>query len=166
MNTYHTVSLIDEAQHRFHQAQRRAWLRQLWRGLRGSAGALLTSETLLASATPVAQRAPGVQQVAIGQIVGSEGRADQFDREFGPLEEYTRERWQRIATAWLAGDALPPVRLIQVGNRYLVRDGNHRISVARAFGATMVEAVIEQRFAEAVPATPIAVCCGCPALCP
>ncbi len=176
MSTYRTVSWvesgerqsarrrglaqIDEARRLFNRARRWVWWRQLWRGLIGSSNALLASDTLLAGATPVVQRVPGVQQVALDQILGSEGRAHEFDREFGPLQEHTRERWQRVATAWLAGDPLPPVRLIQVGDRYLVRDGNHRISVARAIGATTVEAVIEQRFAEATQARPTTVPCG------
>lgn len=158
------LAQVDEARRLFNRARRRAWWRRLWRALRGSANALLTRDTLLAGATPVVQRLPGVQPVALDQIVGSEGRAHEFDREFGPLQEHTRERWQCVAVAWLAGDQLPPVRLIQVGDRYLVRDGNHRISVARALGATTVEALIEQRFVEAAQARPLTVPCGCPSL--
>jgi hypothetical protein len=157
------LTQIDETRRLFNRARRWAWWRRLWRGLSGSSNALLTSDALLAGATPVVQRVPGVQQVALDQIVGSEGRAHEFDREFGPLQEHTQERWQRVAAAWLAGDPLPPVRLIQVGDRYLVRDGNHRISVARALGAMTVEAVIEQRFVEAAQPR-AAVPRGCPSL--
>jgi hypothetical protein len=39
-----------------------------------------------------------------------------------------------IATARQRGKPLPPVELIQVGDVYFVRDGHHRISVARALG--------------------------------
>jgi hypothetical protein len=42
----------------------------------------------------------------------------------------------------LAGDPLPPVELIQVGSVYFVRDGHHRISVARAMGQQEIEAVV------------------------
>jgi len=37
---------------------------------------------------------------------------------------------------------LPPVELIQVGGCYFVRDGHHRISVARSFGQQYIEAEI------------------------
>jgi hypothetical protein len=38
---------------------------------------------------------------------------------------------------------LPPVALIQVGDYYFVRDGHHRISVARALGQQVIEATVE-----------------------
>jgi hypothetical protein len=37
---------------------------------------------------------------------------------------------------------LPPVALIQVGDVYFVRDGHHRISVARALGRNQIEAKV------------------------
>ncbi len=36
--------------------------------------------------------------------------------------------------------ALPPVDLIQLGDTYFVRDGHHRISVARALGYAYIDA--------------------------
>ena len=40
------------------------------------------------------------------------------------------------------GDIAPPVELIQVGDLYFVRDGHHRISVARAMGQEAIEAKV------------------------
>ena len=37
---------------------------------------------------------------------------------------------------------LPPVALIQVGHLYFVRDGHHRISVARALGQETIDAEV------------------------
>jgi hypothetical protein len=82
----------------------------------------------------------GNQQVPITQIQGSEGRSGDFDREFRPLQDRTRERWLSVAAARQQGKALPPVELIQVGPIYFVRDGHHRISVARALGQQAIEA--------------------------
>jgi len=39
---------------------------------------------------------------------------------------------------------LPPVELIRVGDEYYVRDGNHRVSVARAFGQPYIEALVTE----------------------
>jgi hypothetical protein len=47
-----------------------------------------------------------------------------------------------IAKLRLEGRPLPPVELIQVGDSYFVRDGHHRISVARAFGQTAIDAQV------------------------
>ena len=37
---------------------------------------------------------------------------------------------------------LEPVQLIQIGDDYFVRDGHHRISVARALGETCIDAEV------------------------
>jgi hypothetical protein len=78
--------------------------------------------------------------VPIAQIQGSEGRCGDFDRDFNPLHDRSRERWLRIAAARRCGKPLPPVVLAQVGDLYFVQDGHHRISVARALGQRDIEA--------------------------
>jgi hypothetical protein len=87
-------------------------------------------------------RYAGVREVAINHIRGSESRTGDFDDQFFPLSENTRQRWQNIAKAYSMGVGLPPVQLIQVGEEYFVRDGHHRISVARAFGYNSIPAEI------------------------
>lgn len=82
----------------------------------------------------------GIQTVPLGQIRGSEGRSGDFDRDFNPLQDRCRQRWLNVAVARQRGKALPPVELIQVGQVYFVRDGHHRISVARALGQQAIEA--------------------------
>jgi hypothetical protein len=47
-----------------------------------------------------------------------------------------------VAQARQQGLSLPPVELTQVGEVYFVRDGHHRISVARALGQTDIEAEV------------------------
>ena len=56
-------------------------------------------------------------------------RAGQFDSEFRPAA-HTRERWMRV---WIAEQSagLPPISVVAVGDAYAVRDGHHRVSVAR-----------------------------------
>jgi hypothetical protein len=80
--------------------------------------------------------------VSIAQIGGSEGRAGDFDREFNPLKDHVRKRWLGIAAAREQGVALPPVSLVQVGDVYYVKDGHHRISVAKALGQETIEAKV------------------------
>jgi len=50
--------------------------------------------------------------------------------------------WMGIAMARQQGIAMPAVQLIQVGDLYFVRDGHHRMSVARALGEAYVEAEV------------------------
>jgi hypothetical protein len=84
----------------------------------------------------------GVQTVCIEQICGSEGRSGDFDSLFYPSQGHSQQRWVSIAAARIRGLVLPPVELIQVGDGYFVRDGHHRISVARALGEEVVEAQV------------------------
>jgi hypothetical protein len=84
----------------------------------------------------------GVSTVPLGQIVGSEGRGQDFDRDFNPTNENTRDRWISVAAARLQGNSLPLVELIQIGERYFVRDGHHRVSVARALKQEYIEALV------------------------
>lgn len=88
------------------------------------------------------QHYAGVQVVPLEAIRGSENRTKAFDIDFYPMEEHLEQRWIRVATAYLRDINLPPVELIQVGDVYYVRDGHHRISVARAYGHKSIEAVV------------------------
>lgn len=126
----------------FERALRQGKARRLWARLTGKKNSLGD----LVQSGPNAERRPalgaGVVTVALSKIVGSEGRVRDFDNAFLPLNDHTRDRWIGIAVARRDGAALPPVELIQVGEAYYVRDGHHRISVARASGQTDIEARI------------------------
>lgn len=84
----------------------------------------------------------GEKVVEIEKIRGSESRGNDFDDESNPLTEKTRDRWLRIARAFLRNEALPPVELIQVDDTYYVRDGHHRVSVARSLGQAFIDAEV------------------------
>jgi hypothetical protein len=90
------------------------------------------------------QHALGLKIVPLDKIVGSEGRARDFDRAFFPRQIHTKERWLSIARAFYAQVPLPPVALVKVGDSYFVTDGHHRISVARAHGQDFVDAHITE----------------------
>lgn len=83
----------------------------------------------------------GLQQVPLDQIVGSVGRYHDFSRTFLPLVESDRPRWQRVA-ALQSEAGLPPIELYKVGEAYFVKDGNHRVSVARQYGMATIEAYV------------------------
>jgi hypothetical protein len=84
----------------------------------------------------------GTEPVAISRIRGSEGRCADFDAQFRPIQSHTRERWINVAIARLRGHNLPPVELLKRGEEYYVRDGHHRISVAKALGECYVDAMV------------------------
>ena len=102
------------------------------------------------------QHSAGSRTVAIQRIKGTEGRSSDFDCDFNPLHARTRDRWMSIANARIQGDTLPLVQLIQLGDEYFVRDGHHRISVARALGEEYIDAkviVLEFELRSVLPST-------------
>src|ERR1700710_1626959 len=60
-------------------------------------------------------------------------RAAQFDSDFRPAP-IARPRWQRVWLAEHRGAPLPPISVVPFGDSYALRDGHHRVSVARARG--------------------------------
>jgi hypothetical protein len=84
----------------------------------------------------------GLQTVSIDSIVGSESRYQSFTRYFLPLKEDLRERWKKVDQAHYSRLNLPPVELYKVRNAYFVKDGHHRVSVARAKGVRNIEALV------------------------
>jgi hypothetical protein len=85
----------------------------------------------------------GVRDIPIEAIAGTlePHRAAQFDGEFRPTK-LVRRRWTSIWLAEHRGVALPPISVASVGGAYAIRDGHHRVSVARARGALTIAAVV------------------------
>lgn len=96
----------------------------------------------------------GIKTVPIAQIVGSATlRFHDFDGAFLPTSERTKSRWRSVDAAWYEAVDLPPVQLYKIGDAFFVRDGHHRVSVAREKGQEFIEAeVIEVK--TRVPVTP------------
>lgn len=92
------------------------------------------------------QHYAGVHAVAMDAICGTAEQAPAFDGEFRPIGELPKQRWLNIAEARLSGEAMPAVQLIEVQGCYYVRDGHHRISVARAFGEAFIDAEITRYY--------------------
>jgi hypothetical protein len=84
----------------------------------------------------------GMQVIPVKLIVGSEGRYSDFNRFFQPKSDFLRSRWQKVDEAALEHITLPPISLYEIGGVYFVRDGNHRVSVARMQGVEMIDAEV------------------------
>jgi hypothetical protein len=93
------------------------------------------------------RRLVGVQTIPIDSIVGTvDGhKAAAFDRAFRP-PDYSRGRWTLMFRAVRRGMRMPPISVYRVDGRHYVRDGHHRVSVAKATGAQDIDAeVVELR---------------------
>jgi hypothetical protein len=136
-----------DAQHDFMRARRRATIAKLIARLRGEPddiGVVLPYEEVVEALGFVSERSAGLQVVSLDQIMGSVGRGQDFDRRFRPTSGRSRGRWEQIAAAARRGEAFPPVDLVKVGEVYFVRDGHHRVSVARALGRADIDAYVTE----------------------
>ena len=75
-------------------------------------------------------------------------RSREFDRSFRPTSGKTRTRWERIAEATRKGKAMPPIDVYRVGELHFVRDGHHRVSVARELGWDAIDAYVTEVITE------------------
>jgi hypothetical protein len=136
-----------DAQDDFLRARRSAVLSRLGSLLRGhpqDVGAVLPFDEVVDALGRVGERDRGVQVIPLDSIVGSVDRTRDFDRRFRPTTQRVRPRWERIALAKRRGEAMPPIEVYRLGDAHFVRDGHHRVSVARAHGQDVIDAhVIE-----------------------
>ncbi len=84
----------------------------------------------------------GTKVIPLDAIVGSVDKVRDFDRRFRPTSGRSRQRWERLARASRTGEVIPPIEVYQVGDYYFVRDGHHRVSVARSLGLDVIEAKV------------------------
>lgn len=124
----------------FERARLKAFWRKLSNWFTGERNQLLPFEKIRAMIPKRGQHDMGLTQVPIEQIIGSEGRYMDFDRAFLPIQTHTRDRWINIDKAHYEDIILPPVDLYKIGEIYFVKDGNHRVSVARLRGQQYVDA--------------------------
>ena len=87
-----------------------------------------------------------VHEIPLDAIAGTlePGRARLFDACFRPAAA-ARARWERVWLAEQRGALLPPIEVVPVDGVYLLRDGHHRVSVARARGSRTIDAVLGGR---------------------
>ena len=114
---------------------------------------LLSLEDATTRLRPFEQRYVGIRSVPLAQIVGTEGRVGDFDRDFLPRRPEIAPRWQSVQRAFPNGD-FPPIVVYLLGDAYFVIDGHHRVAIARSSGAEMIDAeVTELRARWHLPAT-------------
>lgn len=107
--------------------------------------AMVPFEEAVAALGRVGERDLGVQEIRLDTIVGSvDRRRGEFDRAFRPAVGDVRGRWERLALARRRGEPLPPIDVYRVGDMHFVRDGHHRVSVARSLGDEIIEARVRE----------------------
>ncbi|CAA9532646.1 MAG: transcriptional regulator, partial [uncultured Solirubrobacteraceae bacterium] len=136
-----------DAQNDFQRARRQRVIADLGRRMRrepNDVALILPFEEVVEALGRVGERHLGLRTITIDSIVGTVDRMREFDRRFRPLSGRVRGRWERIAAAQRRGESMPPISVYRIGDLHFVRDGHHRVSVARSLGRDDIDAYVTE----------------------
>ena len=139
-----------DAQFDFSRARRRRALARLSARLRRADDVdhILPFEEVARALGRTGERRLGLQLIPLDSIVGTVDRSREFDRDFRPTSQRVRERWEGINLAQRKGEAMPPIDVYRIGELHFVKDGHHRVSVARALGHKDIDAYVTEIITE------------------
>ncbi|MEA2331640.1 MAG: hypothetical protein QOH58_1778 [Thermoleophilaceae bacterium] len=136
-----------DAQFDFGRARRKRALSRLAARLRrepSDVNVILPFEEVVEALGRRGERRLGLQMIDLDSIVGTVDRSREFDRRFRPTSGRVRPRWERIALAQRKGESMPPIDVYRIGELHFVKDGHHRVSVARELGHEVIEAYVTE----------------------
>ena len=126
----------------FNKAHSKALFNEIQHFLNPEEASLISFAEIKSILKPKDEIYVGLKTIPIDKIVGSEGRYKDFDNRFFPKSVFLRERWKHVDAAQYESIILPPIKAYELGGLYFVRDGNHRVSVAKARGIEFIDAEI------------------------
>lgn len=135
-------AFIFQAQEDFSKARNKAWINEMQNIMHPDKKQLLSLNDVKKILKPKNEVYIGLKTVPIKKIVGSEGRYNDFDNRFLPRSNELKQRWVNVDQAHLSDIVLPPIQLYELGGLYFVRDGNHRVSVAKTQGVEFIDAEV------------------------
>jgi hypothetical protein len=131
----------------FQRARRHQVLARLAQRLRrepDDVNLILPFDEVVAALGRRGERRLGLKTIPLDTIVGTVDSTRDFDRRFRPTSGRVRERWERLALAQRRGEAIPPIDVYRVGDMHFVQDGHHRVSIALATGAKVIDAYVTE----------------------
>ena len=139
-----------DAQFDFGRARRKRALAQIAARMRRDSDftAILPFDEVVRALGRRGERYLGLRTIELDSIVGTVDRGREFDRRFNPTSGRVRPRWERINTAQRKGQAMPPIDVYRIGELHFVKDGHHRVSVARALGHKDIDAYVTEIITE------------------
>jgi len=135
-------SAAQQASYDFSRARNKAVLSQIQNFMNTDRNKLLSFNDVKDILKPKGEVYRGSQTVSLKMIAGSEGRYHDFNKYFLPKREHLRQRWQKVDEAHIKDIILPPIQLYEIGGAYFVRDGNHRVSVAKSQNVEFIDAEV------------------------
>ncbi|MCK4489661.1 MAG: ParB N-terminal domain-containing protein, partial [Anaerolineales bacterium] len=130
----------------YNKARRSAAFQELLARLTGNPEdvKLFSYEEVRQQMSAIEKSAERLAEIPLDAIVGSVGRYHDFTRKFLPKASISQDRWARVMATTKGLSGLPPIDVYKIGEVYFVRDGNHRVSVAKQMGNTSIQAYITE----------------------
>jgi nucleotide-binding universal stress UspA family protein len=126
----------------FRRARLKASLQDVIARLTGSSTELLSYDDVRKQLRAVESPVRQLKEIPVNAIVGSVGRYHDFTRDFLPRTDSDKSRWAKVKELMLSQQGVPPIEVYQIGDAYFVKDGNHRVSVAREMELSHIEAYV------------------------
>ncbi len=126
----------------FNKAHTKAFINEIQHLLSPEEASLISLNDVKQMIKASAETYIGMKVIPIDKIVGSEGRYNDFDNRFFPKSSHLKNRWQHVDEAAIQDITLPPIKVYEIAGLYFVRDGNHRVSVAKARGTEFIDAEV------------------------
>jgi len=143
MSDSHNSNFVSfQAREDFNKARSKETISNILNAMTPERQKLLSLEDIKRLIKPKSETYIGMKAIDIQLIIGSEGRYKDFNRTFLPKKEFIRNRWENIDKAHLQSVILPPIKLYEISGSYFVRDGNHRVSVAKMQGVRSIDAEV------------------------
>lgn len=134
--------MIPQTESDFAKARNKALLNEISHLLNPEETSMISLKSIKQIVKPETETYIGMKVIPIEKIVGSEGRYKDFDNQFFPKNTNTKERWENVDEAVIKDIILPPIKVYELAGVYFVRDGNHRVSVAKSKGVEFIDAEV------------------------
>ncbi len=126
----------------FNRAHRHAILQSIFSTFKWNNPDLLSFYEVTKLIKPEREAYLGMKTIPVDKIIGSENRYHDFSAAFYPKNVSLQNRWESVDAANIQDVILPPISVYKLGEWYFVRDGNHRVSVARSRGVAFIDAEV------------------------
>ncbi len=128
----------------FNNARMRSFFKSIYQKLKKEDDCLPSLQEIKNLTKAKNERYIGVMEIPVDNIIGSEGRYEDFNRDFFPKKDALESRWSKIDQIMEENKPLPPISVFKIDDYYFVRDGNHRVSVAKARKQAFIDAEITE----------------------
>ena len=136
------MNFSSQTEEDFSKAHNKALFNEIQHFLSPEEASLIAFNDVKQLIKPINETYVGMKVIPIDKIIGSEGRYKDFDNHFFPKSNFLKTRWEKIDSAHINSIELPPIKVYEISGLYFVRDGNHRVSVAKSKGIEFIDAEV------------------------